>query len=35
MAGQTTLSVSGCSAGTVITLQHTEVLYANGSMRNM
>jgi len=34
MAGQTTLSVSDCPAGTVITLQHAEVLFANGSVRD-
>lgn len=35
MAGQTTLNVSRCPAGTVITLHHSEVLFANGSLRNM
>ena len=34
MAGQTTLSVTDCPAGTVITLQHAEVLFANGSVRD-
>ena len=34
MAGQTTLSVTDCPAGTVITLQHAEVLFTNGSVRD-
>lgn len=34
MAGQTTLSVTDCPAGTVITLQHAEVLFVNGSVRD-
>ena len=34
MAGQVTLSVPHCPAGTVISMQHAEVLHANGLVRN-
>jgi alpha-L-rhamnosidase len=34
MAGQVTLRVASCPAGTVISMQHTEVLGRNGRVRN-
>jgi alpha-L-rhamnosidase len=34
MAMQVTLRVSGCPAGTVITMQHAEMLFPNGSVHN-
>ena len=35
MAGQTELRVVDCAAGTVITMRHAEVLFANGTIHNM
>ena len=34
MAGQTELLVENCPVGTVISMQHTEILYPNGLVHN-
>ena len=35
MAGQLTLTVAGCPAGTVITMSQAEMVFANGSINNI